>query len=245
MSEVGEHALEQVLEVGALGRGPGALGATCGGRRLDRDQPLLEPLEAGRDLLAELVHRRVEPGRVEQQGELGRVPVEVALEHPADPPDRAVALGLVEQLLDHRAQGAPIAEELLERPRQAAVAIGEVRPEGLLERLGGLLVDRFGLADELLELGPDDVDVDRDARILEREQADPDRPLDQVGAIVHRSLAQERREGRIADHEALDHDPLALEPDPGGRESAPVSALTTVRGGRAAASMPRTVDAGP
>ena len=75
-------------------------------------------------------------------GELGRVAVEVALEHRADPADRAVALRLVEQLVDHRAQRAAVAEELLERARQAAVAVGEVGAQRLLERLGGLLVDR-------------------------------------------------------------------------------------------------------
>ena len=40
--EVGEHRLEQVLEVAALGRRPGAFGAAGGGGRLDRDQALLE-----------------------------------------------------------------------------------------------------------------------------------------------------------------------------------------------------------
>ena len=128
----------EVLEVGALGRRSGALGAAGGGGRLDRDEALLEDLEPGRDLLAELVHRRVEPGRVEQQRELGGVAVEVALEHPADPPDRAVALRFVEQLLDHGAQRAAVAEELLERPRQPAVAVGEVGAQRLLERLGRL-----------------------------------------------------------------------------------------------------------
>ena len=133
--QVGQHRLEEVLEVAALGRRPGALGAT--GRRggLDRDEALLERLEAGRHLLAELVHRRVEPGRIEQERELRGVAVEVALEHRADPPDRAVALRLVEQLVDHRPQRAAVAEELLERPRQPAVAVGEVRAQGLLERL--------------------------------------------------------------------------------------------------------------
>ena len=193
--EVGQHRLEQVLEVAALGRRPGTLGAAGRGGRLDRDQPLLERLEAVGHLLAELVHRGVEPGRVEQDGELGRVTVEVALEHRADPADRAVALRLVEQLVDHRPQRAPVAEELLERPRQAAVAVGEVRAEGLLERLGGLLVDRFGLAHELLELAPDDVDVDRDAGVLEREEADPNGPLDELRPVVGRALGQEARRG--------------------------------------------------
>ena len=94
--------------------------------------------------------------------------------------------------------------------RQAAVAVGEVGAQGLLERLGGLLVDRFGLADELLELGPDDVHVDRDAGILEGQQADPDGALDQVGSVV--GAARSRRngsQGRVADDQALDDDPVA------------------------------------
>ena len=40
--EVAEHRLEQVLEVAALGGGPGPLGAAGRGGRLDRDEPLLE-----------------------------------------------------------------------------------------------------------------------------------------------------------------------------------------------------------
>jgi hypothetical protein len=102
-------------------------------------------------------------------GKLRGIAIEVALEHRADPPDRAVALLLVEQLLDHRLECAPVAQELLERARQAAVAVGEVGPQGPLERECCLLVDRFGLAHELLELGPHDVHVDRDAGILEGE----------------------------------------------------------------------------
>ena len=60
---------------------------------------------------------------------------------------------LVEQLVDHAAQRAAVAEEPLERPRQPAVAVGEVRAERLLERGGGALVDLLGLADQPLELG--------------------------------------------------------------------------------------------
>ena len=40
--EVGEHRLEEVLEVAALGRRPGPLRATGRGGRLDRDEPLLD-----------------------------------------------------------------------------------------------------------------------------------------------------------------------------------------------------------
>ena len=157
------------------------------------------------------MHRRVEPGRVEQRRELRGVAVEIALEHRADPADGAVALRLVEQLVDHRPQRAAVAEELLERARQPAVAIGEVRPERLLERRGGLLVDRFGLPDELLELGPHDIDVDRDAGVLEREQADPERALDEIGAIVGGALGEECRQRPIVDDQPVDDDPVAVE----------------------------------
>ena len=151
--------------------------------------------------------------------QLRGVAVEVALEHRADPADGAVALRLVEQLLDHRPQRATVAEELLERPRQPAVAVGEVGPQGLLEGLGGLLVDRLGLAHKLLELGPDDVHVDGDAGVLEREQADPHGPLDEGRAVVGRALGEERGECPVVDDEPIDDDPVAVEPDArrGGR----------------------------
>ena len=46
--DVGEHRFEQVLEVAALGRGPGAFRTARRGSGLDRDEPLLDGLEAGR-----------------------------------------------------------------------------------------------------------------------------------------------------------------------------------------------------
>jgi hypothetical protein len=87
-----------------------------------------------------------------REGELGRVAVEVRTEQRPDPADRAVALRLVEQVVDERAQRATVTEEPLERPRKATVAVGEVRPERLLQRRRRPLVDQLGLADELLEL---------------------------------------------------------------------------------------------
>ena len=71
----------------------------------------------------------------------------------------------------------------------------------------------FGLAHELLELGPDDVHVDRDAGILERQQADPEPALEKGRPVVGRALGQERSERRIVDDEALDDDPLPVEAD--------------------------------
>ena len=197
----------------ALRRRPGALRATGRGCRLDGDETLLEALEPGRDLLAELVHRRVEAGGVEEVGELGRIAIEVALQHPADPPDGAVALGLVEQLVHHGPQRAAVTEELLQGARQPTVPIGEVGAQRLLEGLGGTLVDLLCLADHPLELGPDRVDVDRHARVLERDQADAQGPLDERTPIPRRALPQERGEGRVRQGQAVDDDPVALEPD--------------------------------
>ena len=108
---------------------------------------------------------------------------------------------------------AAVAQELLERPGQAAVAVGEVRAQGALERERGLLVDRFGLAHQLLELGPHDVDVDRDAGVLEGQQADPDSTLEERGAVVGRPLGKERGERPVVDDEPLDDDPLPVEAD--------------------------------
>ncbi len=71
----------------------------------------------------------------------------------------------------------------------------------------------LGLAHELLELGPDDVDVDRDAGVLEREQADAQAALDELRPVVGRALGQERGERRVVDDEAVDDDAVAVEAD--------------------------------
>ena len=59
------------------------------------------------------------------------------------------------------------------------------------------LVDLLGLADQPLELGAHDIDVDGDAGVLEGDQADAQGALDERTAIVRRSLPQERGEGRV------------------------------------------------
>ncbi len=143
------------------------------------------------------------------------VAVEVALEHRADPADRAVALRGVEQLVDHPTERASVPEEPLERSWQAAVAVGEVRPQGLLERLGRLVVDRLGLTEQLLELAADEVDIDAHGRVLERDEPDPEGPADQLGPVVGRPLGKEAREGGVVDDEPVDVDPVAVDPDPG------------------------------
>ena len=214
-SEVTKHRVEQLLEVGALGRRPCPFGPTSRGRRLDRDETLLERLEAGRHLLAELVHRRVQTGRVEQVRELRGVAVEVRLEHPPDAADRAVALLLVEQFVHHAAQGAAVAEESLEGPRKPAVAVREVRAQGLLEGSRGAFVDLLRLADQALELGLDDVDVDRDARVLEGDETDAQCALDQRRLVVARALGQERGQAMVGDDQAFDDDAVTIEADTG------------------------------
>ena len=130
-------------------------------------------------------------------------------------PIGAVALRLVEQLVDHGAQRAAIAEELLERAWQSAVAVREVGPERLLERGRGPFVDLLGLADHPLELGADRVDVDGHAGVLERDQADAQGALDERTPIPRRALPQERGEGRVRQGQALDDDAVALEADRG------------------------------
>ncbi len=161
---------------------------------------------------------RVLARRIEEDRELRRVAVEVRPEQRPHPPDRAVALRLVEQLADVGAKGALVAEEPLQRPRQAPVAIGEVGAERLVERLRGPHVDLLRLADELLELRPDDVDVDRDAGILEREEADLQRPLDERRPLIGGSFRQEGRQYAVANDETLDHDPVRVDADLVGRE---------------------------
>jgi len=162
----------------------------------------METLEPARDLGPELVHRRVLAGRVEKQGELRGVAVEVRPEERPHSPDRAVSLRLVEQLADERPERAAIAEELLQRPGQPAVAVGEVRTKDLIQGFGGLGVGLLRGPQELLELVADEVDVDAQARVLERRQADPQGTLDEGRAILRLAIRDDRRKARVADDEA-------------------------------------------
>ena len=74
----------------------------------------------------------------------------------------------------------------------------------------------LGLAQELLELGADDVDVDGHAGVLEGDQADPQGALDEVRTIVGGALGDEGGEAGIAEDQALDDDPVALDRHAGG-----------------------------
>ena len=94
--------------------------------------------------------------------------------------------------VDERLEPAAVAEERLERPRQAAVAIGEVLAEQLVERARAPCSLASAVAgQEPVELAPDRIHVDRDAGVLERDEADPERALDERRAVGRRPLGDE------------------------------------------------------
>ena len=193
------------------------------------------------DLDPELVHRRVLARRVEEDREPGRVAVEVRPEQRPHPADRAVPLRLVEQLADVRAQRAPVAEEPLQRSRQAAVAVREVRPERLVECLRRPRVRLLRLAGRASRTpsGPG------------RRRPSRRRPAARAGRSAGRARRRPRgppapaprgsRPGRVADDEPIDDDPLARRRGPrwsaagrfvlpcAGSSAAPVTASVSRR----------------
>ena len=114
------------------------------------------------------------------------------------------------------AQLALVAEEPLQRPRQAALAVGEVLAQHHVQGGGRLLVGGLRLAQQPLELGPDRVHVDRHADALDRRQADPQRAFHEQGPLLGRAIGHERCQRRVVQHEVLDDEPIRLDPD-GGR----------------------------
>jgi hypothetical protein len=106
-------------------------------------------------------------------------------------------------------------EELLEGPRQPSVAVGEVGTERLFQRGRRSLVDLLGLAHHPLEFGAYGVDVDGHAHVLERKQTDPQGALSDGLALGGLALPEERGKRRVRDRQALDDDPIALEPHGG------------------------------
>jgi hypothetical protein len=71
---------------------------------------------------------------------------------------------------------------------------------------------------ELGELVADQVDIDRDARVLERRQADAQGPLDERRAVLRLAFADDGGKGRVADDEPFDDDPFAVDTNLAGRE---------------------------
>ena len=182
-----------------------------------------------------------EPSRVGSSSwaTLRPVAVEVLAEQAADAADRGVPPRLVEQLVHELLERAAVAEELLERPRQPAVAVGEVGAQDVLDGARGLLVDGRRLGDELLELAPDDVDVDRGRRVLEGQQADAQGTLDDGRALAGLALGERRGEDRVREDEALDDDPVAVDAHRDAVCRAAAAAAIGVGRGRIWASMAR------
>ncbi len=129
---------------------------------------------------------------------------------------RPIALSrfdLVEEVRDEGLEPTPVAEEGLERPGQAAVAVGEVLAEDLVERRGGALVGLGRPGEEPLELAPDRVDVDGDPGVLEGHQADPKGALHEGRSVLGGPLRDERGEPGVGQDEPLHDDPVAVDPD--------------------------------
>ena len=210
---VPEHPADQLLEVGALRRRPRTLRRPRGGRGLDRGQALVEALEAARDLGAELVERRTEPGRVEQERESRRVTVEVGAEEHADAADRGVPALLVEQLVDERLQLALVAQEALQGPRQPPVTVGEVLAEQRVHLGGDALVHGLCLAQQGLELSAHHVHVHRGAGVTEGGETDAERAFDERDTRLRGAARDDRRRARVDDRQVDDVDPVARDPD--------------------------------
>ena len=258
-----EQLLEEVLEVAALGGALRALLGAGGRGGLERGDALVELGEALGDLAAELEERRAQAGGVEEGGELAAVAVDVRAEERLDAADGAVALRLVEELVGERAELAAVAQEGLERAREAPVAVGEVLAQELVEGGGRLGVRLLGLAQEAGELGPDGVDVDGHAGIHEGGHADLEGALDEAGALLGGALGDEGGQAGIEEDQALDDDAVALDRDARGAAAGALAGAATGgrlvadepgMGGRpagegrlttlAGASMPRTLGAG-
>ena len=191
----------------------GTLGGSRRGCRLDRGQAVVELLESFRDLTPELVHRRVEARRIQQLGEPAGVAIEVGPQQGADSTDGAVSLGLVEQLVDERAQRPAVAQELLEGSRQAAVTVREIRAQSLLESRCGLLVGSLRLAQQAVELAAHGVDVDGDAGILESDEPDLDGAVEQAGPLRLGALRDERGQSGIVHDQTLQDDAITIDSD--------------------------------
>ena len=212
----GQQALEEVLEVAALGGALGPLLGPGGRGGLQRGDALVELVEALGHLAAELEERRAQAGGVEEGGELAAVALQVRAEKRLDAADGAVALRLVEELVGERAELAAVAQEGLERAREAPVAVGEVLAQELVQGRGRLRVGVLRLAQEGGELGPHRVDVDGHAGVHEGGQADLEGALHEAGALLGGALGDEGGQAGIDEDQALDDDAVALDRDARG-----------------------------
>ena len=111
--------------------------------------------------------------RVEHAADDGAVAVKVAGQERTHPADRAVATLLVEEIVDQTAQGPVVAEESLEGPRQRAVLGGERLAKCDVEGRSRPVMRIVGAMHEAFELARDEVDVESDAGIAQRDEVRP------------------------------------------------------------------------
>ncbi len=173
---------------------------------LQRREALLQVAELAADLVAELVQRRALAGGVQQAGELRGVAVEVAAQQGRELAHGALAPVRVEQVVGEAPQLAVVAQEGLQGAGQAAVTIGEVGAQGLLQllrRAGVRLLQVLGHAGEL---GSYDIGGEADAGVADGHQTDAQRPLHQAPALGLLALGHEGGQLRVGELQVLDHD---------------------------------------
>jgi hypothetical protein len=146
----------------------------------------------------------------------GLITLEVAAQQDAHPADGRVPAVLVEQLSGEGAQLAAIAQEGLERARQATIDVGEILSQHLVHLSRDTLVERLGLADHGLEFTAHHVHVERGARVLQGQQADAQGARHECRSIVGGALSHEGGEARIDESKVVDEDALSRDIDAGG-----------------------------
>ncbi len=104
------------------------------------------------------------------------------------------------------------------RPSPSAKFWRSIEVEGRTRPLAGCL----GLAQEPLELAPDDIHIERHTCVLEGRQADPQRTLEECHAVLLGPLGHERGKVGVDEDEALHGHPVSVHPDDAG---------TAIRGG--------------
>ena len=162
------------------------------------------------------MERRAETRGIEQLGQARRVTVEIAAEHRPHPTHGGVPTRLVEQVRDERPQLSLVTQETFQGPRQPSVAVREVLAQHCVQGSAGTLAGCLRLAHQAFELASHDIHIERDAGILECREPDAQGTFQQRGPVLLRSLSDERREMCVGEHEALDGQPVVVDPDDRG-----------------------------
>jgi hypothetical protein len=141
----------------------------------------------------------------------GAVAVEIAREQSTHASDRAVATLLVEEIVDQATQGSVLAEELVKRPRELAILGGERLAQCKVQGCRRSVVRLVGAMHEPLEFTGDEVDVERDARIAQRDETDLEPPLDHGRPINLGVIDDVRRQFGVVQRKTRDGDVVSLD----------------------------------